>query len=331
MRYVELAGAGLRCSALGFGCANLMGRVSRRQSLRALAAAFDRGVTVFDTARSYGWGESEVVVGQFARGKRDRVVILTKFGILPPPRNRLRQALKPLARGVLNLASRFRLKSVTAAVRGQIRQQVSSQVRHGRFDVSTARASLDTSLRALGTDFVDVLFLHSPHYDQVADGQVMGFLESAVRAGKVRALGVSSDAQNVNRIVETFPAVRVVQIENNLLNPQIDGLRATERAGVLTNAPFGGQALFVRLAEVVGAAPAEAARWAERTGLAVNSAEGIGQLLLSYAFAANPAGVVLCGMHQPDHVARNVALATAPPRTDADFREVVEEIRRAAV
>ena len=56
MRFVELAGTGIRSSALGFGCANLMGKGQPATiPLRAsLGSAFDRGITLFDTARSYG-------------------------------------------------------------------------------------------------------------------------------------------------------------------------------------------------------------------------------------------------------------------------------------
>jgi aryl-alcohol dehydrogenase-like predicted oxidoreductase len=64
MRYVDLpvatSGSGAKVSLLGFGCAPLMGRVGHRDSLRAPAAAMHAGITFFDTARSYGYGESLV-------------------------------------------------------------------------------------------------------------------------------------------------------------------------------------------------------------------------------------------------------------------------------
>ena len=72
MRYVDLpipsGGMAAQVSVLGFGCAALMGRVGRRDSLAALAAAQDAGINFFDTARSYGYGESEALLGQFLTG-----------------------------------------------------------------------------------------------------------------------------------------------------------------------------------------------------------------------------------------------------------------------
>src|SRR5580704_5522793 len=53
----------LRTSVLGFGCGSVMGRVGRSASLRAMDAAWESGITLFDTARSYGFGEAEAVGG----------------------------------------------------------------------------------------------------------------------------------------------------------------------------------------------------------------------------------------------------------------------------
>jgi len=330
MRYVQLAGTDIRCSVLGFGCARLMGRLSRRQSLRALAAAYEQGITVFDTARSYGWGESEAVVGEFASGKRDRLVLITKLGILPPPRNRLRQFLKPLVRSVLSLATRHRLTTVTGAIRAQIQQRVSSQVQR-HYDLETARRSLDTSLKALRTDYVDVLFIHAPLYEQIADGKLLDYLSEVLRAGKARAIGVSTDIDSTNRLLAAFPSLQVVQIENNLLNCHLDALHRKDQIGVITNCPFGSQSLVAQLERLIITAPAKASEWSKKTGIDLNSSRGIGQLLLTYALVANPAGVVLCGMHQIEHITWNAAVAAIEPPAHPAFQQAVRDIREAII
>jgi D-threo-aldose 1-dehydrogenase len=330
MRYVQLTGTDIRCSVLGFGCARLMGRLSRRQSLRTLAAAYEQGITVFDTARSYGWGESEAVVGEFASGKRDRLVLITKLGILPPPRNRLRQFLKPLVRSVLSLATRHRLTTVTGAIRAQIQQRVSSQVQR-HYDLETARRSLDTSLKALRTDYVDVLFIHAPLYEQIADGKLLDYLCEVLRAGKARAIGVSTDIDSTNRLLAAFPSLQVVQIENNLLNCHLDALHRKDQIGVITNCPFGRQLLVENLTQLMSAAPAKASEWSKETGIDLCSADGVGKLLLTYALAANPTGVVLCGMHQVEHIARNAAVASVDPPVQTGFQRVVRDLRKALV
>src|SRR6185312_8678414 len=92
-----------RMSVLGLGCAALGGRASRKESLAALGAALDAGITFYDTARSYGYGQAEGLMGEFFRGRREQVVLCTKFGILPAKQGGWKQRLKPAARGVLRL------------------------------------------------------------------------------------------------------------------------------------------------------------------------------------------------------------------------------------
>src|SRR5580658_10577636 len=87
-----------RTSALGFGCGSVMGRVGRGASLRAMNAAWEAGITLFDTARSYGFGEAEAVLGEFLRGKREQAVVATKFGIAPRKLSPLKRVAVPIVR-----------------------------------------------------------------------------------------------------------------------------------------------------------------------------------------------------------------------------------------
>ncbi len=98
-----------RPSVLGLGCASMMGRAGRRESLAALNAAYDAGITFYDTARSYGYGECEALLGEFFQGaRRDSIVLCTKFGILPGNPGGWKNRIKPLARAVLSVAPQLR-------------------------------------------------------------------------------------------------------------------------------------------------------------------------------------------------------------------------------
>lgn len=92
MRYRALGSTGIRVSAIGFGGWGIGGRTAGAtsygstddaQSRRALEAAFDRGITFYDTANVYGDGHSEELIGEVFRSRRDRVVLATKAGMLP--------------------------------------------------------------------------------------------------------------------------------------------------------------------------------------------------------------------------------------------------------
>src|SRR5580704_13274852 len=100
MRTVVCPGLGREVSALGFGCAPLGSRISEAQGLRALGLAFERGVTWYDVAPSFGDGEAEGILGKFLAGRRDRVAICTKFGIPRPVISSAMRLIRPAARAM---------------------------------------------------------------------------------------------------------------------------------------------------------------------------------------------------------------------------------------
>ena len=156
MRQVVLPATNIAASALGFGCQPILARIDGGTARRALDQAFDLGIRHFDLARSYGLGEAEAVIGRFARGRRDRVTIETKFGILPAKAASRYAALKPIARVVLN-----RLP----ALRSRIRAQMGPLTVGGNFAPAAVRESVEASLRALGTDYIDILVMHDCRRD----------------------------------------------------------------------------------------------------------------------------------------------------------------------
>jgi aryl-alcohol dehydrogenase-like predicted oxidoreductase len=80
MELADLGSSGLRASRVGLGCNNFGGRIDLDATRAVVEAALDAGVTFFDTAETYGGGHSERFLGEILEGRRDRVVIATKFG-----------------------------------------------------------------------------------------------------------------------------------------------------------------------------------------------------------------------------------------------------------
>jgi aryl-alcohol dehydrogenase-like predicted oxidoreductase len=147
-------GDALEVSAVGLGC-NQLGRTVDEAGTRALVdAALESGVTLFDTADVYGGGgESERLLGLALRGRRERAVIATKFG--------------------MDMRSAGGLPDVP---RGSARY---------------VRAACEGSLRRLGSDWIDLYQYHEP--DGVTPvAETLGALDELVRAGKVRAVGCSN-------------------------------------------------------------------------------------------------------------------------------------------
>jgi len=235
MNEIELGSSGLRTAPIGFGCSALLGRSGRADSLRALDEAWDEGVRFFDTARSYGYGESEALLGEFLRGRRDRAVIATKFGIVPAPQSPWKQAAKSVARKIVSAAP---------SARTVLRKGAAAQFTEGQFTIPVLQQSIETSLRKLGTEYVDLLFLHSAPASVLHQEDLLEAMGRLVDQGKVRVAGLSAEpdvvALAVERKVEPLGAM---QFPCNLFNLcGVIGFPAQTGGDcvLIANHPFGG-------------------------------------------------------------------------------------------
>ncbi|HEY0264327.1 MAG TPA: aldo/keto reductase [Granulicella sp.] len=221
--------------ALGFGCGAVLGRVGRRDSLRAMEAAWDAGITLFDTARSYGYGEAEGLLGEFLAGRREQATVMTKFGIWPERQGTLKSLAKPVVRGLLRLAP---------GARSLVRRGAAGQMTANQFTVPVLRASLEESLRRLRTDYVDVLFLHAAPASALEQDDLMAELERVVAEGKVRRAGLSAEPEVIGLALDRgLPVLQTMQFPVNVF-----GLGITQRTQAadedaplfVANHPFGG-------------------------------------------------------------------------------------------
>ncbi|MDX1600055.1 MAG: aldo/keto reductase [Anaerolineales bacterium] len=163
----------LSTSALGMGCWAIggpwtwaqpgrepfpagWGQIDDEESIRAIHAALDAGVSFFDTAANYGAGHSEKVLGEALRGRRDQVVIATKFGHI-------------------------------------IDEQAKTVYADNDQILDNVRSDLEGSLQRLDTDSIDIYQLHEGGYDVERAEELRGRLEDFVQEGKIRWYGWSTD------------------------------------------------------------------------------------------------------------------------------------------
>ncbi len=188
----KLGRSGIDVSAMGFGCWAIggpayrgetpvgWGEVDDAESLRAIQRALDLGVTFFDTADVYGAGHSEKIVGQALAGKRQQVVIATKFSNTFTEGNR---------------------------------QLVGN-------DASPAyiRRACEASLRRLNTDYIDLYQFHNGGYPLEQAIEVRETLEDLVRQGKIRWYGWSTDDPERERLFAEGEHCTAVQNQMNVLD-----------------------------------------------------------------------------------------------------------------
>ena len=164
MRYRQVPGTDLRVSEVGFGvwtvASGWWGEYTDDQAVTLLRQAFDRGVTFFDTADTYGNGRGETLLAQaFPGADRDDIVIASKFG--------------------------YDWQSTL----GQ-RRAGHEEAPH-RLDVPFLEQALAGSLERLGTDHIDLWQLHNVRMEHLQRDEVWTFLDKARRSGAVRAIGVA--------------------------------------------------------------------------------------------------------------------------------------------
>ena len=196
-------------SEYGLGCARIGGifQGDSASFLRLFAAAYDQGINFFDTADMYSQGESETLLGQAFRKRRDSVIIASKAGYCLPTRRRFAARIKPLLRPLIR-ALKIRRAQLPQGARGALSQD---------FSPAYLRRAVDASLRRLRTDYLDLFQLHSVPLDVVQRGDWLPVLQDLQRSGKIRYYGVSCDVREAGLASLKYPGVSSIQCVLSLL------------------------------------------------------------------------------------------------------------------
>ncbi|MFD5250287.1 aldo/keto reductase [Amycolatopsis sp. NPDC058340] len=176
----------LEVGAQGLGCMGMSefyGQGDDTESIATIHRAIELGVTLIDTADMYGFGRNEELVGRALAGKRDQVVLATKFGIV-------RDEADPAKRGI-------------------------------RGDEFYVRQQVEASLRRLNVDHIDLYYQHRVD-PEVPIEETAGALSSLVEQGKVRHIGLSEAGPETIRRAHAVHPVTAVQTEWSLWSRDIE-------------------------------------------------------------------------------------------------------------
>jgi len=232
MQRRKLGRQGLTVSAQGLGCMGMSefyGAADEAESIATIHRALDLGIDFLDTADVYGPHKNEELLGRALRGRRDRVVLATKFGIVRDPAN-------PMARGISGKPA-------------------------------YVRESCEGSLRRLGTDHIDLYYQHRVD-PAVPIEETVGAMAELVRQGKVRWLGLSEAGAETLRRASAVHPISALQTEYSLWSrdPE-DGILAACRAlgiGFVAYSPLGRGFLTGQLKRFEDLAPDDYRRFSPR-------------------------------------------------------------------
>lgn len=210
----KLGRSGIEVSALGMGCWAIggpfwsgdtplgWGEVDDQESIRAIHAALANGVNFFDTANVYGAGHSERVLAQALKGRRNDVVIATKFSNLFDEETR--------------------------------------QVTGNSANPEDIREACEASLRRLETEVIDLYQFHDNGYPADQAEPVRDALEGLVQAGKIRAYGWSTDFPDRAAVFAQGEHCTAIQLQLNVLddNPEVIELCERHNLAAINRGPL---------------------------------------------------------------------------------------------
>lgn len=186
MQYVTLGHSTIRISRMGLGCMGMSefyGATDDAESIATIHRALELGVNLIDTADIYGLGKNELLVGKALQGRREQAVLASKFGIVRDPAN--------------------------------------PQSRDFNGTPAYVKQSCDASLQRLGTDHIDLYYLHRVDPATPIE-ETVGAMAELVKAGKVRAIGLSeASAQTLKRAAAVHP-INALQSEYSLWSQDIE-------------------------------------------------------------------------------------------------------------
>ncbi len=313
-------------SELGMGCSSLGGGLyhgDRREALETLRAAFEAGITFYDTADNYSQGESERLIGETFRDKRKDVVIATKGGAVFSPVGRLGLSIKPF------------LRPLKALLKPAQRQLHHLRDAHKKYEHSLQHLApaLEASLKRLRTDYVDIYQLYNPSCESIRAGEIFRTLETLKRSGKIRYAGVSCVTVEDALVCIRQPVVSSVQVTINLIDreaiPDLLPLASVGGVAVIARVPLAQGLLTSATGDTMAQQSArdeakfqERKRRADQFRFLVTPERTLAQAALRFVLGLPGVSVTLAGMVSRKELSENLGALAAPPLSVGELSRI---------
>jgi len=199
MRYIDLGSSSIKISAVGCGSGTTLfgfaedktNKKDKENIVCAINTAIENGVNYIDTAANYGGGESEKTIGQIIAGKRDKIIVATKCGV------------------------------IWHNQKGKFLKNVGDKKIYIHLGKDSIKYELEQSLRRLGTDYIDLYLTHL----QDSTTPIKETMEALLKLkdqGKIRAIGVCTNSLEIIKEYVKYGTVDALQTNYNLMDRMVE-------------------------------------------------------------------------------------------------------------
>ena len=234
MNYRSFGKTDLKVSEIGFGCNkignSLFSTSSTKENIKLLKTAHNLGITFYDLAPTYSYGEAETILGKAFESNRQEIIICTKGGRLPSSLAKYGKVLKSAKSIISPLITPFKTKL--------------KKISNARFDFSDSKikSSIEESLKRLKTDYIDLFMLHNPSLEIIKEGKIFETLNTLKKEGKIRYYGLSIDTLEEAIAALQYP-IDGLQITFNLIQEKMaydlmEYLGTKAKIGLIVKTPF---------------------------------------------------------------------------------------------
>jgi aryl-alcohol dehydrogenase-like predicted oxidoreductase len=213
MKYKNFGKTDLKVSELGLGCQSLGGGLYHRddkESIKTLHKAFDYGINFYDVSDHHSLGNSEKILGEAFKDRREKVIITSKAGLMYSQVGFF--ALK--TRSIIRPFSRF-----LRPIKNSLHYFRASQLRFNYSDEYITRA-VEKSLIRLQTDYLDLFQLYKPSTQIIEEGNFIETLEKLKTQGKIRYYGITCLTVDDAILCLKFPGISSLQIAISLIDQE---------------------------------------------------------------------------------------------------------------
>lgn len=190
VRTMKIGGSGVECSVLGLGCMGMSefyGDVDDEASLEVLERAFELGVSHYDTSDVYGRGANEKLLSRFITGKREKLSLASKFGVVRDP---------------------------SGPTGSTYDREIDNSPDY-------MRRCCENSLKRLGTDVIDLYYVHRAD-PSIAIEETVGAMSRLREEGKIKAIGLSEVDTDILRRANAETRIDALQSEYSLWTREVE-------------------------------------------------------------------------------------------------------------